>query len=338
MLLIVSIAVLITAALPALQMNLGLPTDYAKSTKLTERRAYDLMVDAYGVGSQATLVVLAQTNDEKAAQQVQTKLTDMADVDSVSSAQASQKKDYYLLSVTPKSDANAAATKNLVKHIRALSHSNTFPKLYVTGQTAINIDIANTIQAALPKFAVIIVTFAFLLLMVVFRSLLIPLVAVAGFALSISATLGMVTWIIQDGHLISLLGIPTKGAVLNFLPVLVIGIMFGLAMDYEVFLVSRIYENYQVHGDTKRAVQEGLKQNGPAIMAAILIMISVFSGFIFASDATVKSMGLALAAGVIFDALFVRMILVPATLSLFGRSNWYLPKWLDRILPHVHID
>lgn len=190
----------------------------------------------------------------------------------------------------------------------------------------------------MPKFAIIIVLFAFILLTVVFRSLLIPLVAVLGFVLSLGATLGAIVFIAQDGHFINLFGIPAKGAILNFLPVLVIGIMFGLAMDYEVFLVSRIREHYLKTENTRQAVILGMRDSGPAVVAAALIMMAVFSGFIFASDAIVKSMGLVLASGILFDAILVRLILVPATIDLFGKASWYLPKWLDKILPNVKID
>ncbi|GFH40411.1 MMPL family transporter [Lactococcus insecticola] len=335
---LVTVAGLAMATVPFGHMNLGLPNDGGKSTSLTERRAYDLETAAYGEGSEATLVVIAQGDSAEAVADTQKEITDhIADVSSVSPAQPSADNKYYFFTVIPKTDANSPKTKKLVHDIRDLSKKGDV-KMEITGATAISIDLSDTIGKALPKFAVIIVVFAFILLVAVFRSLLIPLVAVGGFALSLGATLGALVWILQDGHLISLLGIPTKIAVLNFLPVLVIGIMFGLAMDYEVFLVSRIREIYKEHGDTKLAVQEGVKANGPAIMAAIFIMVAVFSGFVFASDATVKSMGLALSGGVLFDALLVRMILVPATIAWFGRANWYLPKWLDRILPQVHID
>lgn len=335
---ILTIAILGLAATPFAHINLGLPNDSVKSEKLTERRAYDLLTEGYGKGSQATLVVLAKTDNQQEMENVIKDISDLSNVVSVSPASPSKNKDYQMITIQPGTDANAVKTKELVQNIRDLHLADDVPTLYVTGATAINIDMSDALMKALPKFAILIVLFAFVLLTVVFRSLLIPVVAVAGFILSLGATLGTIVFIVQDGHFIDFFGIPAKGAILNFLPVLVIGIMFGLAMDYEVFLVSRIREEYMKSHDTKQAVIAGMRDSGPAVVAAALIMMAVFSGFIFASDAIVKSMGLVLTSGILFDALLVRLILVPATISLFGRASWYLPKWLDKLLPNVKID
>lgn len=335
---VVTIAILAVAATPFAHINLGLPNDSVKSEKLTERRAYNLLTEGYGQGSQATLVVLAKTDNQQEMKKVTENINNLSNVVSVSPASPSKNKDYQMITIQPGTDANAVKTKKLVQSIRNLHQDNDMPEIYVTGATAINIDMSDALMKALPKFAILIVLFAFILLTVVFRSLLIPVVAVAGFILSLGATLGTVVFIVQDGHFIDFFGIPAKGAILNFLPVLVIGIMFGLAMDYEVFLVSRIREEYMKSHNTKQAVIAGMKDSGPAVVAAALIMMAVFSGFIFASDAIVKSMGLVLTSGILFDALLVRLILVPSTISLFGEASWYLPKWLDKILPNVKID
>lgn len=332
------IAILGIAAIPFAHINLGLPNDSVKSEKLTERRAYDLLTKAYGKGSQATLVVLVKTSEQQDIQKVTNDIKKLSNVAVVSQATPSKHNDYQMITVQPKTDSNAVKTKDLVQNIRDLEKNNNMPSLYITGATAINIDMSDALMTALPKFAILIVVFAFVLLTVVFRSLLIPVVAVAGFILSLGATLGSIVFIVQDGHFINLVGISTKGAILNFLPVLVIGIMFGLAMDYEVFLVSRVREEYMKTQNTKQAVITAMKDSGPAVVAAAFIMMAVFSGFIFASDATVKSMGLVLTAGILFDALLVRLILVPATIALFGHTTWYLPKWLNKILPRVKID
>lgn len=311
---------LIIVALPARNMNLGLPTDANKSTKTTERRAYDIMTEGYGAGHAATLVVLVKTGDSETAQDVATELQNTANVERVTPPMIGNGKSgqYYMITLTPKTDGNAVATKNLVKAIRAKSNKNGNPTLLVTGSTAINIDMSDALLAALPKFALIIVAFAFVL--------------------SLLATLGALVFIVQEGHFDDLIGLAGPSAILNFLPVLVIGIMFGLAMDYEVFLISRMKEVYDETGDTQKALLEGMKDNGKAIFAAILIMASVFMGFVFAADSTVKSMGLALTLGIFFDALIVRMIFVPAMLAVFGKANWYLPKWLDKLLPNVKIE
>ncbi|CAM3174700.1 MMPL family transporter [Leuconostoc rapi] len=335
---VVTVAILAVAATPFAHINLGLPNDSVKSEKLTERRAYDLLTEGYGQGSQATLVVLAKTDSQQEIKKVTENINDLSNVVSVSRATPSKDKDYQMITIQPGTDSNAVKTKKLVQNIRHLHQKNDLPEIFVTGATAINIDMSDALMKALPKFAILIVLFAFILLTVVFRSLLIPVVAVAGFILSLGATLGTIVFIAQDGHFIDFFGIPAKGAILNFLPVLVIGIMFGLAMDYEVFLVSRIREEYMKSHNTKQAVIAGMKDSGPAVIAAALIMMVVFSGFIFASDAIVKSMGLVLTSGILFDAILVRLILVPATISLFGEASWYLPKWLDKILPNIKID
>lgn len=299
---------LIVVALPARNMNLGLPTDADKSTKTTERRAYDIMTEGYGAGHAATLVVLVKTGDSETAQDVATELQNTANVERVIPPMIGNGKSgqYYMITLIPKIDGNAVATKNLVKAIRAKSNKNGNPTLLVTGSTAINIDMSDALLVALPKFALNIVAFAFVL--------------------SLLATLGALVFIVQKGHFDDLIGLAGPSAILNFLPVLVIGIMFGLAMDYEVFLISRMKEVYDETGDTQKALLEGMKDNGKAIFAAILIMASVFMDFFFAADSTVKSMGLALTLGIFFDTLIVRMILVPAMLAVFGKANWYLPK------------
>lgn len=299
---------LIVVALPARNMNLGLPTDADKSTKTMERRAYDIMTEGYGAGHAATLVVLVKTGDSETAQDVATELQNTANVERVIPPMIGNGKSgqYYMITLIPKIDGNAVATKNLVKAIRAKSNKNGNPTLLVTGSTAINIDMSGALLVALPKFALNIVAFAFVL--------------------SLLATLGALVFIVQEGHFDDLIGLAGPSAILNFLPVLVIGIMFGLAMDYEIFLISRMKEVYDETGDTQKALLEGMKDNGKAIFAVILIMVSVFMGFFFAADSTVKSMGLALTLGIFFDTLIVRMILVPAMLAVFGKANWYLPK------------
>ncbi|MEK3850230.1 hypothetical protein BK143_17435 [Paenibacillus peoriae] len=184
----------------------------------------------------------------------------------------------------------------------------------------------------------LIVGLAFVLLMMVFRSILVPIKAVLGFLFTLGATLGFVVWVIQDGYLGNLFGIPEPGPVLNFLPILVTGILFGLAMDYEVFLLSRMREDYTHTGDARQSVRSGIRHSGPVVAAAGMIMIAVFASFIFAEDTIIKSMGLALAFGILIDAFVVRMTLVPAIMTILGKSAWYLPNWLNRILPNIDVE
>ena len=211
-------------------------------------------------------------------------------------------------------------------------------KTEVSGQSVINIDMSQKLNEAIPLFAGVIVALAFVLLMVVFRSIIIPLKAVLGFVLSLVATLGFTTLIMQEGFMSELFGVDTTGPLLAFLPVITIGLLFGLAMDYEVFLMSRIHEEYSKTGNNEHAIKVGIKESGPVVVAAALIMFSVFIAFVFQDDVMIKSMGLSLAFGILFDAFIVRLLLIPALTQLFGKASWYMPAWLNRILPHVDIE
>ena len=209
---------------------------------------------------------------------------------------------------------------------------------YVTGQTAVNIDTADRLSAALPKYIAVVVGLALMLLTIVFRSVLIPIKAAAGFLLSIAASIGLVVWVFQDGNLAGLFDVAQTGLILSFLPVLLIGILFGLAMDYEVFLVSRMREQFVKTGDARESIVTGYGQSGRVVTAAAVIMIAVFGAFILDPDPMIKSIGLSLAFGVLADAFIVRMTLVPAVMALLGRSAWLLPNRLGRIVPDVDIE
>ncbi|WP_273713992.1 MMPL family transporter [Leuconostoc mesenteroides] len=198
--------------------------------------------------------------------------------------------------------------------------------LTLTGTNAVNIDISKKLNNAIPVFASIVIILAFILLMFVFQSFIIPTTAMLGFGLSLMASLGFVTYVIQDGFLKKLFGISIETPVLAFLPVILIGVLFGLAMDYEVFLVSRVREEYLKIGDTNEALKVGMRESGPVIVTAGLIMVAVFGSFIFTDDPTIKSIGLALTFGVLFDAFVVRLLFIPATIKLFGKANWMFPR------------
>jgi RND superfamily putative drug exporter len=209
---------------------------------------------------------------------------------------------------------------------------------YVAGNTAANIDVSARLGSALPVFLAIIVVLAFILLMIAFRSLLVPLTAVIGFLLSVAASLGVVVWVFQYGHLGHLVGAAAAVPIVSFVPVLLVGVLFGLAMDYEVFLISRMRESFERDGDPGTAVAAGLQRSGRVVCAAALIMTSVFAGFIPADDPIVKSIAFALTAGVLLDAFVVRLTIIPAVMALLGRSAWRLPARVDRILPHADIE
>lgn len=334
---IVSVAFLILVALPASHIQLGLPNDGSKPLNTTERKAFDIKANAYGAGNDAMLVTVIKNNGTNKTREFEKAIKLLSNIKTVSPAISSANGKYTMYTIIPKTEANGHKTQVLVNNVRNLQTKIDLP-VYVTGQTAANIDISNKLMSALPKFLIIIVTFAFFLLMIAFRSILIPLVAVIGFVLSLLATLGVVVLTIQDGHLANILNLPGKSSVLNFLPVLVVGILFGLAMDYEVFLVSRIREEFILSGDSKASIEKGVHDTGSAIIAAALIMISVFASFVFTNEIIIQSMGLALASGVFFDAFIVRMLIVPAAINVFGKYNWYLPKWLDKILPNLNIE
>ncbi len=243
--------------------------------------------------------------------------------------------DTALVTVIPNSGPSSAATEDLVRAIRQQGDSVPGATIGVTGLTAVNIDVSTKLGDALLQYLAVVVGLAFVLLMLVFRSVLIPVKAALGFLLSIAATFVAV---FQWGWLADALGVKQTGPIISLLPILLIGIVFGLAMDYQVFLVTRMREEY-AHGTAPRqAVISGFGHGARVVTAAAIIMISVFSGFILSSEAIVKSIGFALGAAVLFDAIVVRMTIVPAVMALLGKAAWWLPRWLDRILPDVDVE
>jgi membrane protein YdfJ len=326
-------------------METGLGTDGHKSPDKTERRAYDLLSEGYGKGYHGPLVILAETdggaeaaaNLNKVIEEVKT----YPNVVAVNPAITGPSGKISLITVMPATGPNDSETLDLVHLIRdkaAGIEQQDHVKIGVTGSTAVNIDISQKLNQALPKFCLIIVGLAFVLLMLVFRSILVPIKAVLGFILSLGATLGFVTYVVQDGHFQNIFQFYAKAPVFNFLPIIVVGVLFGLAMDYEVFLVSRMREEFKKSGDAKKSVLAGMHHSGGVVTAAGLIMVAVFTGFMLADEPMVKVMGLALAFGVLFDAFIVRMLIVPGVMTLLGKSAWYFPIWLDRLLPNLDVE
>lgn len=328
-------------ASPLAHMELGLPDDSFYEEGTDQRDSYDLLKEAYGEGYHAQLVVVAEATDKDGEiasklEMLQKDLSDMKNVDYISNVVPKESGDMAVITLNPKTGPNDDATIDLVHEIRNANYEGM--KLNVTGTTAMNIDISEKLGDAIPVFAAVIIGLAFLIFVIVFRSILVPLKAVFGFVLSLAATLGFVTWVIQDGNLYEIFGFATSSPILNFLPILTIGILFGLAMDYEVFLVSRMREAFSKTGNARQAVLAGVRDSGGVVTAAGLIMIVVFTGFMMADDPMTKIIGLALTFGVLFDAFIVRMMIVPALMLLMGKAAWYMPKWLDRILPNVDIE
>ncbi|GAA4548577.1 MMPL family transporter [Amycolatopsis samaneae] len=342
--LVLALAGLAVVALPAASMQLGLPNDSTAAPDSTQRKAYDLVSRSFGEGANGPLVVVVDTsasrNPEEAVKQATESLA-LPDVAVVSPPKTNPVTATTLLTVIPKSGPGSTQTEDLVSAIRdrgAALHDRTGAQLMVTGQTAANIDVSAKLADAMLPYLALIVGLAFILLMLVFRSVVVPLKATLGFLGSVIATFGAVVAVFQWGWLTDLLGVKTTGPIMSMLPILLIGVLFGLAMDYQVFLVTRMREEH-VHGaDPQEAMVTGFRHGSRVVVAAALIMISVFAGFVLAESSLIQSIGFALAFGVLVDAFVVRMTIVPAVMSLLGRGAWWLPKWLGRILPNVDVE
>jgi RND superfamily putative drug exporter len=344
---VLCVALLGVVALPALHMDLGLPDGGSKPTSTTERRAYDLLTEGFGPGFNGPLTAVVDApgrteREQKAiAHAVVKDLEGLPGVAAVATPVQNESGDLTIASVTPTSSPASQETKDLVALIRKRAEevtAGTDVRAYVTGTTALNIDTNDKLAEALPRYVAVVVGLALLLLTMVFRSILVPVKAALGFLLSIAASLGLTVWIFQDGNLADLFAVGQTGPIVSFLPVLLIGILFGLAMDYEVFLVSRMREDYVHTQRARESVVTGYGQSGRVVVAAALIMIGVFGGFVLDDDPIVKSIGLSLAFGVLVDAFVVRMTIVPAVMALLGRRAWGLPRWLGRLLPDLDVE
>ena len=345
--LLIGLVILGAVAVPALHMKLGLPDGGSRPESTTERRSYDLLTDGFGPGFNGPLTVVVDAPDlprhlqQDLATGVKKEIEGFPGVAAVADPAQNERGDVTILSVTPTGSPASDETRDLVSLMR--EEADRIPEkygieAYVTGTTALNIDTADRLSAALPKYILVVVGLALLLLMVVFRSVLVPIKAAVGFLLSIAASMGLVVWVFQDGNLSDLFSVAQAGPIVSFLPVLLIGILFGLAMDYEVFLVSRIREAYVRSGDPKKAIVTGYGQSGRVVTAAAIIMIGVFGAFLLDPDPVIKSIGLSLAFGVLADAFLVRLTLVPAVMALLGRSAWKLPRRMERFVPDVDIE
>ncbi|MEV6395445.1 MMPL family transporter [Streptomyces sp. NPDC051907] len=340
--LLVGVVGLGTIAVPATSLELGLPGEGSMSTKTTQRKAYDMLSESFGPGFNGPLIITVQAEDAKKAADSVGKVFDQnPGVTSVSPATPNKANDTAIINLIPKTGPTEKKTEDLVRELRdtarGLEQSNA-SQILVTGQTAMFIDFSQTLDDALLPYLGLVVGLAFLLLMVVFRSILVPLKAALGFLLSVAAALGAVVAVFQWGWLADVLGVEQTGPIMSTMPIFMIGVVFGLAMDYEVFLVSRMRESYAHGARPAEAVVDGFRHGGRVVAAAAVIMISVFSGFIVEDNDFIKMIGFALAIAVLFDAFIVRMAIVPALFALLGKSAWWLPKWLDRILPRVDVE
>jgi RND superfamily putative drug exporter len=250
--------------------------------------------------------------------------------------------DVALVEVYPTTSPQASATTTLVDHVRQTvvpaAVAGSALTVYVGGSTALYVDFANVLTAKLPLFIGLVVLLSFLLLAIVFRSLVIPLISAILNIFSIGAAFGILVAVFQWGWLGTVIGVNKSGPIESFLPVMLFAIVFGLSMDYQVFLVTRIQEEWLKTGDNELAVRNGLAATGKTITAAALIMILVFGSFILGGERVIKEFGLGLAGGVLVDAIVIRMAIVPSVMTLLGKANWWFPGWLDRLLPNIGLD
>lgn len=341
----VAIIALLVIAIPALSMRLGLPDGSSEATDTTQYRAYTAATEAFGAGVNGPLLVVAETpqavaESDRVTTQADIVRTLMAqdDVDAVAPIAVSDDGKTFAFQVVPQDGPASESTETLVHDLRALSPLDGDIELGVAGQASANIDVSQKLADALPVYLAVVVGLSLVIMVLVFRSILVPIIATAGYVLSLFAALGAVTAIYQWGWLSDVFGVHDPGPVLSFGPIILMGVLFGLAMDYQLFLVSGMREAY-VHGAPARAaVVAGLRGGRAVVTAAAIIMISVFGGFVFSHLAMVRPIGFGMAIGVLFDAFIVRMVIVPALMHLFGRAAWWLPRWLDRILPDVDVE
>ncbi|MFB9313076.1 MMPL family transporter [Nocardioides plantarum] len=328
-------------AIPLKGLHLAFPSDSTAASETTQRKASDLMSEEFGPGREGPLLIVVDARDAADPGQALADVTSWAgDQDGVANAQllgTNADGTGGSIQVQPKAGPDDTRTQDLLNDLRdgqSGIEQQTGTTIGVTGLTAITTDVSDRLADALPLYLAIVVGLAFILLMIVFRSIMVPLTATAGFLLSVLATLGATVAIFQEG----MFGIFEPQPIVSFIPIFLIGVVFGLAMDYQVFLVTRIREAH-VHGmSTRDAVVDGFRNSARVVAAAAAIMTAVFSGFILEDDAIIKSMGFALAAAVVFDAFIVRMVLIPALMYLLGEKAWYLPAWLDKILPNVDVE
>ncbi|MFE2938383.1 MMPL family transporter [Streptomyces sp. NPDC059255] len=333
-------------AVPTSQLALAMPDNGTAPPGSTQRQAYDLISDAFGPGRNGRLLVLVRSADgdpAPAAAEVAAGLArlDLPEVVSIGAPQVGEDGRTAILAVVPKAGPRDERTEGLVRDIRAESPrlaAETDSEILVTGSTAAAIDVSDRLRASLVPFASVVVGLALVLLLLVFRSIVVPLKAAFGFLLSVGAAFGAVVAVFQWGWLAGPVGVPTPGPVFSFLPVILIAVLFGLAMDYEVFLVSRMREEFVHTGRHHASVIAGSRHASRVVTAAALIMFAVFASFVTADDLTLKPIAFGLAVGIMADAFLVRMTLVPAVLTLVGRGTWWLPRWLDRLLPDLDIE
>ncbi|MFJ4363262.1 MMPL family transporter [Streptomyces chartreusis] len=339
---VVTVAVL---AIPVFSIQLGHIGDGADPTSFTDRRAFDLMTDAFGAGSNGPLTVVVDQTDvpdsqrSDLASKTQQALNDASGTSFVSPLQPTQDGDVLVgtvySSVSPQNKDTTNLVNRLYDHTLPDAASGTDAKGYVTGTTAAQVDFRNIVAQRLPLIILVVVGLAFLIVLAVFRGLLVAVKAAVLNVLSIAASYGVVVAVFQWGWGGPALGVHGKVPIESYVPMMMFAIIFGLSMDYEIFLLSRVHEAWRRTGDAKDSVAHALEITARVITCAALIMVSVFAAFIISDNIVVKMLGLGLAVSVLIDATVVRLLMVPAVMTLLGEHAWWTPRWLDRILPHI---
>ncbi|HET6242442.1 MAG TPA: MMPL family transporter, partial [Arthrobacter sp.] len=348
MALLAGVVLLGVVALPATQLRLALPDGGSEPLASQAFKAYDVTGRSFGEGMNGPIIVVGDLPAGLSESEAQAKQLDVADIlrstENVTAAvpvALSEDRRTAVFQVIPKEGPASASTVQVVDELRAENaqiKDATGVSIGLTGQTAGNVDVSSKLGDALPPYLAIVVGLSLILLLLVFRSIVVPLLATGGFLLSLAASFGAVVAVYQWGWLGAVFGVENPGAVLSFLPIILIGVLFGLAMDYQVFIASGMRESY-MHGESaKHAVRSGFSHAAAVVTAAAIIMVSVFAGFIFSHLNMVRPLGFAMAFGVLIDAFVVRMTIVPAVMYLLGGKAWWLPRWLDRILPDVDVE
>jgi RND superfamily putative drug exporter len=343
---VAAMLVLVVLALPIFQLELGQNDISALPKETTSRQAYDGLDKGFGPGVNGPLLIASEFNSPAEAKQVlpglEQAIDGSKDVEAVSEPTLDKQGTVAVFTVISKSEPWADETVELVEDLRETvipgALEGTQANSYVGGQTAGYIDLATQISDKLPLMIAIVVALSFLVLLVAFRSLLVPIKAAAMNLISVAAAYGVVTAVFQLGWGFSLIGLDHSIPIVSFVPLLMFAILFGLSMDYEVFLLTQMREHFEEYGDEKRAVVEGLANTGRVITSAAAIMVCVFTSFVLNGDPVVKEFGVGLAVAIAIDSTLVRCLLVPAVMVLLGRRAWWLPRWMERAIPHISIE
>lgn len=340
-----TIAVLAIIAIPVFSMRLGIPDGSAEAPDTTEYQAYAAQSEHFGPGINAPIIAVADIpadlSDEDLLATTVEQAEQIAALDNVAHVVPvgeNETGDITMFQIIPTNDANHESTVNLVYELRGLDPAGEVTNLALAGHATGVIDISDALADVLPLYLSVVVGLSLIIMVLVFRSLVVPIIASGGFVLSVGAAMGAVVAIYQWGWLGEAFMVHNPSPVLSFLPTIMIGVLFGLAMDYQLFISSGMREAYAHGTEARLAVQKGFVQGRAVVAAAAIIMVSVFGGFVYADDPYIRPIGFGLAIGVLFDAFLVRMLMVPALMHLLGRHAWYIPKWLDRILPDVDVE